>query len=191
MLGRTEDEIRNAVWVTPRYFTPEQKYRHHGHSIQAKGTEGGEAIQHVFDRIYRILDEEGPFDGILGNSEGATIAATFLIDYLGKVANNEREPYLRCAVFMSGGAPYTADGRGVYLADEHGQMITVPTCHIIGYNDSVIDSAVALYHLCDEDSATIVDHGKGHMVPHDERSSTLMVKGIRDLITNCSAGGSP
>lgn len=179
----TEDGFRNAVWTTPRYFTPEQKHHHLRHSIQSKGTE---AIRQVLDRIYRIMDEEGPFDGIMGNSEGATVAASFLIDYLQKVANHEREPQLKCGVFMSGGAPYTADGRGVYLADVHGQMITIPTCHIIGYNDSLIDSAITLYHLCEEDSATIVDHGKGHMVPHDEKSSKLMIKGIRDIIAYSS-----
>ena len=87
---------------------------------------------------------------------------------------------------MSGSAPFTADGKNVLLADEHGQVITIPTCHIIGWNDSVVDVAVALYHLCNEDSATVVDHGKGHMVPHDETSSRIMIKGIRDLITCCS-----
>ena len=187
MLGATEEEIRNAVWETPRYFTPEQKYHQFRHSVESKGTE---AIQQVLDRIYRILDEEGPFDGIIGNSEGATIAATFLIDYLQRVAKKNRQADLKCAVFMSGGAPFTADGKDVLLADEHGQVITIPTCHIIGWNDSVVDGAIALYHLCNEDSATVVDHGKGHMVPHDEASSRIMVKGIRDLIACCSGENS-
>ena len=186
LLGMTEDEIRNVIWDTPRYLTPEQQLQHLRHSIRARA-KGADAIRQVLDRIYRIMDEEGPFDGILGNSEGATVAATFLVDYLQKVAKNEREPELRCAVFISGGAPFTADGKDVLLADEKGQLITIPTCHIIGWNDSVIDGSVALYHLCDEDSAFIVDHGKGHMVPHDEDSCKIMVKGIRDLILSCSA----
>ena len=176
--------MRNGVWKTPRYFTPEQKYHLFRHSVQSKDPE---ALQRVLDRIYRIVDEQGPFDGIIGNSEGATIAATFLVDHLQKVAKKERRADLRCAVFISGGPPYTKDGKDVLLADERGQMITIPTCHIIGWNDSVIDSALALYHLCDEDSATIVDHGKGHLVPHDEDSSRIMIKGIRDLIACCSA----
>lgn len=33
----------------------------------------------MLDRIYRIVDEGGPFDEIFANSEGATIAATFLV----------------------------------------------------------------------------------------------------------------
>ena len=183
--GMTEDEIRQVVWDTPRYFTPEQKFQHLRQSMRAGG-KGTDAIRQVLDRIYRIMDEEGPFDGILGNSEGATVGATFLIDYLQKVAKNEHKPDLRCAVFISGGPPYTADGKDVILAGEDGPIITIPTCHIIGWNDTVIDGSVALYHLCDEDLATIVDHGKGHMVPHDEKSSGIMAKGMRDLIACCS-----
>ena len=188
MLGMTEDEIGQVVWETPPYFTPEQKLQRLRQSMRAR-SQGTEAIRQVLDRIYRIMEEEGPFDGILGISEGATVAATFLIDYLQKVAKNELKAELRGAIFISGGPPYTADGKDVVLADENGQMISIPTCHIIGCNDAVIDGCVALYHLCDEDSATIVDHGKGHMVPRDEHSLGIMAKGMRDLITCCSAKG--
>ena len=183
----TEEEIQHAVWKSPQYLTPEQKYRSIRHSTRPKGTK---AIEEFFDRIYRIADEEGPFDGILGNSEGAIMAATFLIDYVRKVASKERIPFLKCAVFMGGGAPWTANGKDVLLADEHGQIINIPTCHILGYNDSFVDHSVALYHLCEEDSATIVDHGKGHMVPHDERSSKIMIRAIRNLIASCSTSSS-
>ena len=187
-LGMTENEVDQVVWETPQYFTPEQKHQHLRQSIRARSG-GTDAVRQALDRIYRIMDEEGPFDGILGFSEGATVAATFLIDYLQRVAKNEQKAELRGAVFISGGPPYTADGKDVALADEKGQMITIPTCHIIGCNDTVIDGCVALYHVCDENSATIVDHGKGHMVPHDEKSLGIMAKGMRDLIACCSAKG--
>ena len=68
--------LRNTVWETTRYFTPEQKYHQFCHSVRSKGTD---AIQQVLDRIYRIVDEGGPFDGIFANSEGATIVANFLV----------------------------------------------------------------------------------------------------------------
>ena len=179
----TDEEIRNLIWDTPRHFTPEQKFQHLRLSIKGKGNDG---IRHVLDRIYGIVDEEGPFDGILGLSEGAGIAATFLIDNMQKAARNERKVDLKCAIFMSAGcAPFTSDSQDVYLADEYGQIITIPTCHIFGWNDNMLDSAIALYHLCDEDSATIVDHGKGHGVPQDADSSRIMIKGIRDLIACC------
>lgn len=186
LLNMTEDEARQVVLDTPRYFTPEQRFQHLRQSIRGR-SKGTEAIQQVLHRIYCIMDEEGPFNGILGYSEGATVVATFLVDYLPRVAKNEHKPDLKCAVFISGGPPFTADGKDVILADENGQVIDIPTCHIIGWNDTVVDGSIALYHLCDEDMATIVDHGKGHMVPHDEKSSGIMAKGMRDLIAGCSA----
>lgn len=151
------------------------------HLVQTLKPESTDFVQEVLDRLHTIVDKEGPFDGILGNSEGATLAATFLVDCLRKSQN----PF-KCAIFMSGNAPYFPDGTGLFLADDYGQLITIPTCHIIGYNDSLIDAAVALYHLCDQDAATIVDHGKGHMVPRDPKSSKVMIKGIRDTIARAS-----
>ena len=118
------------------------------------------------------------------------MVATFLIDYERKVASKEGILFLKCAVFMSSSAPYTADGKGVLLADEHGQIINIPTCHILGYNYSFVDYSVALYHLCEEDSTAIVDHGKGHMVPHDKRSSKIMIRTIWKVITSCATSSS-
>ena len=160
-------------------MTPEQKYRRVAQSLRLESTTG---IQTVFDRLYHVLDNEGPFDGIIGNSEGASVAAAFIVDYLKRYARKEVQQSLQCAVFMSGGPPPFSDGTGYFLADEHGQIITMPTCHIMAYNDPMIDGVVALHHLCDQASATIVDHGRGHLVPRDPRSSKLIIKGIRDLI---------
>ena len=176
---RTIDAISNA----PQRLTPEQKYREMVHSLRPEGTN---FVQTIFDRLYHVLDSDGPFDGIIGNSEGACVAAAFVIDYLRRCAKKEIQESLKCAVFMSGGPPIFLDGSGFILADEYGQIITMPTCHIVGYNDSLIDGAVALYHLCDEASATIVDHGRGHLVPRDPFSSKLIIKGIRDLIARAT-----
>ena len=182
--GRTDQDFLDTIWNAPHWLTPEQKYRELVHSLRPESTDISRTI---FDRLYRVLDNDGPFDGIMGNSEGAGVAATFVVDYLRKCAKKEIRDTLKCAVFMSGCPPSFSDRSGFFLADEYGQIITMPTCHIIGYNDSLIDGAVALYHLCDQASATIVDHGRGHLVPRDPFSSKLMIKGIRDLIVRATA----
>ena len=175
----TDQDFYDQIWNAPDHLTPEQKYRELVRSLRPESTHNG---QRMGDRLYRILVNDGPFDGIIGNSEGASIAAAFVIDYLQKCARKEIQGSLKCAVFMSGGPPPLLDGTGFILADEHGQIITIPTCHIIGYNDPLIAGVLALYHICDQASATIVDHGNGHGVPRDPISSRLMIKGIRDLI---------
>ena len=177
--GRREDEVFDGILNAPDTSTPEQKYRE---LVQSLGPKRTGSFQDCLNRIYGVLENDGPFDGIIGNSEGATAAATFVVDYLRRCARKEVDDSLKCAVFMSGGPPVLSDGSGLFLADEYGQMINMPTCHIIGYNDSMIDGAIALYHLCDEASATIVDHGRGHLVPRDPFSSKLIIQGIRGLI---------
>lgn len=181
--GKPDHEFFDAVWNAPHRLTPEQKYRELVQSLRPESTK---IVQTVFDRLYHVLDHDGPFDGIIGNSEGASVAAAFIVDYLRKCARNEIQKSLKCAVFMSGGPAPFSDGSGFFFADEHGQVITMPTCHIIAYNDSMIDGAVALYHLCDQASATIVDHGRGHLVPRDPKSSSIMINGIRDLIVRAT-----
>ena len=177
--GTSNLHFHDAFWNTSYRSTPEQKYREVTQTLCLQGTN---TIQTVLDRLYRILDDEGPFDGIIGNSEGAVMAATFIIDYLKKCERKEVRQSLQCAVFISGGAPPFPNGSGFFLADEVGQIISVPTCHIMAYNDPLVDTVIALHHLCDQASATIVDHGRGHLVPRDPRSSKLIIKGVRDLI---------
>jgi Serine hydrolase (FSH1) len=178
--GETNNEFLQMLITMPPSLTPEQKFRY---LLQRRQLGDTPSTQNVLDRLYQIIDEEGPFEGIMGLSEGGAMAATFLVDYFRRELHRSSPLPLKCAVFLSGQAPCTTDGKTLVLADEFGQIIPIPTCHIIGYNDPLIDSSVALYHLCDEKSASIVDHGKGHMPPRDPESCELMAKGIRDVIT--------
>jgi hypothetical protein len=86
----------------------------------------------------------------------------------------------KCAIFFAGWPPVRiADGRvKTLLADEHDEMIDIPTCHVVGCNDPYIDGAVALYDMCDEDMAILFDHGKGHTVPRDETTVGELAKTI-------------
>lgn len=57
-------------------------------------------------------------------------------------------------------------------------MIVVPTCHIIGVNDPFVDASMALYGVCDPDTAIMFDHGKGHTVPRDAKTVSELVEVI-------------
>ena len=179
-VGEANNEFLQTMIRIPPSLTPEQKLRY---LVQQRQFGGTPSVREVLDRLYQIIDEEGPFEGIMGLSEGGMVAATFLVDYFRRGVHQTSPLPLKCAVFMGGQAPCTTDGKDLILADEFGEVISIPTCHIIGYNDPLVDSSMALYHLCDEKSAAIVDHGKGHMPPRDTASCELIAKGIRDVIT--------
>lgn len=70
----------------------------------------------------------------------------------------------------------------VLLSDQNQDVIDIPTLHIVGCSDPYILGAVALYNMCDEDSAELFDHGKGHTVPRDARTIKELCDAIDRLI---------
>ena len=89
---------------------------------------------------------------------------------------------IQCAVFFAGWPPVRLANGNVQcvLADECDDVIDVPTCHIVGCNDPYIQGAMALYSMCDEDSAALFDHGKGHTVPRDATTIRELAAAIGD-----------
>ena len=74
------------------------------------------------------------------------------------------------------------DKVNVLLADECDVVLDVPTCHIVGCKDPYIDGAMALYSMCDEDTAVLFDHGQGHTVPRDRRTVEELTAVIRNTV---------
>jgi hypothetical protein len=77
-----------------------------------------------------ILEDEGPFDGIIGYSEGATVAATFLLTEQERAAEEGRAPRIKFAVFFAGWPPVRPDADQMVLCDETDLVLQVPSCHV-------------------------------------------------------------
>lgn len=78
--------------------------------------------------IYEAIERSGPFDGVIGYSEGATVAATLLLCEKAKAAGERRG--LRCGIFFMGWPPMDPEGFSLVLEDESPWSIDVPTCHV-------------------------------------------------------------
>lgn len=89
-----------------------------------------ESAEEAMDYLYDIMETEGPFDGIIGYSEGATVAATLLLHEQKRFEDEGRQPMFKCAVFFAGWPPMRPELDGLVLADETDLTITIPTCHI-------------------------------------------------------------
>ncbi|KAL1597187.1 hypothetical protein SLS60_008769 [Paraconiothyrium brasiliense] len=85
---------------------------------------------HTLQYLYDLMEKEGPFDGIVGYSEGATIAGTLLLHEQLLQENHGRTPMFKFALFFGGWPPMKPTLDGIVLADESELMIDVPTCHI-------------------------------------------------------------
>ncbi|RAH75856.1 hypothetical protein BO86DRAFT_423607 [Aspergillus japonicus CBS 114.51] len=65
----------------------------------------------ALEQLEAFLVTEGPFDGILAFSQGAQLAASFLIAAAGSSSSSSSSSFpgarsIRCAIFLSGGIPY-------------------------------------------------------------------------------------
>ncbi|KAF3481105.1 uncharacterized protein GIQ15_03864 [Arthroderma uncinatum] len=66
----------------------------------------GSSITQVEDELLRLIEDQGPFDGVLGYSGGAAIAAQLLIrDRRENPSKLPHERIFRWAVFINGGTP--------------------------------------------------------------------------------------
>ncbi|KAL8763351.1 MAG: hypothetical protein Q9184_000822 [Pyrenodesmia sp. 2 TL-2023] len=118
-----------------------------------------QACDYVEQQVEQHVD--GPFDGVLGFSEGASVAASLML----RRAAQSKVPMFKFAIFCCAVMTFRFDGKGAILADERPERINVPTLHIVGARDPAHLSSMTLYHLCDPQLAALYDHGKGHTIP--------------------------
>jgi len=139
----------------------------------------------ALDALYRTMDEFGPFDGVLGYSEGATIAATLLLDERQRCRAAGTEPSLKCAIFFAGWPPLMLDRDHLVLADTDHEVIDAPTLHVIGSNDPYLAGVMALFNVCDSDSRIMFDRGQGHIIVRDEKTLKELAVEVHELIREC------
>lgn len=131
--------------------------------------------QHVLD--FAKNSDLGPFDGLLGFSEGASAVANVLID-----CGQSRSPRpFKFAILICGAPPFRPGNGDPYLADAVGQIISTPTLHILGAKDPGRRGGLALYNLCINGTASLYDHGKGHEIPRVPAVTRKMAMVIRDI----------
>lgn len=65
------------------------------------------ALREAYDDLAAIIDDEGPFDGVLGFSQGASMAAGFLVEQ--ERRRPGKAPPFRFAIFMSSVAAFSSD----------------------------------------------------------------------------------
>lgn len=71
------------------------------------------AVQNALSRVLKIMEEDGPYDGVIGFSQGAALAATLILHQ-----QTSLDCAFKFAIFLSGHLPYSPDKRfGINLAD--------------------------------------------------------------------------
>lgn len=143
-------------------------------------------IHDAFEHINREVAEKGPFDAVMGFSQGAALAAAILVHHT--KTNPTSPPPFRAAVFLCGGSPWESSGLEYVTPKQDEFPITIPTAHIVGKLDPLYPESMQLFHLCEPANAAFYDHGSKHMVPFDQKNTDAMVKTIEDTIAKAMRG---
>lgn len=135
----------------------------------------------ALDDLEVFVREEGPFDGVIGFSQGATLASALLLRHLGSSSGGldapwtpkVNDPPFKCAVFLSGYSPL--DWTCMHTQHMQGCTISIPTAHVWGVNErGDFGGPAALKQLCDPQTGYFHEHRGGHEVPGAKNKKDLV-----------------
>jgi hypothetical protein len=121
-------------------------------------------------------------DGIAAYSEGTVIASTLILDEARLYELTGRPRSIKYAIFFNGWPPLRLGSCEILLADTCEEEIDVPTCHVVGADDPYLAGAMGLFNICDQDTAMLFDHGKGHTIPRDKQTLLELAEVVRGLV---------
>ncbi|KAL4937236.1 hypothetical protein BDV06DRAFT_203330 [Aspergillus oleicola] len=180
MNGRLDSDCEPEL----KCIVPPPFYNHYPRDISP-----GSDLQNAIQYTQRIISREGPFDAVMGFSQGAALAYSLLEhDYTTRKqteteTGSSGSPLFKAAVFICAGMPYDLSGKeSASLPSEGGYVVTIPTAHIVGKQDALFEQGRKLYGLCEPSQAELYDHGGKHMIPFDAERSEDMVRVIERVI---------
>lgn len=145
-----------------------------------------ESIQNAYEELLEIIDDEGPFDGLLGFSHGGSFLAESLARYARDNPATEVERLARCAVFINSFPPFRNDPDQNPIIDYEllKYFPKIPTLHVVGTSDFVHGYSTILYEKLHQKAPTLtglVTHSKGHEIPRDPKVLDKVVAGFEKL----------
>ncbi|KAF2110223.1 dihydrofolate reductase [Lophiotrema nucula] len=172
-----------------------------------------EGIEQGLAHLASILQKEGPFDGVVGFSQGGAMAGmlasllepgrregfealypkggmrypeSFEADtgYVEEVIH----PQLKFAVSYSG---FAARGVDLYKGF-YDPKITTPMLHFLGTLDAVVEEtrSLALVEACDKSEGRVVYHPGGHFLPSSQKAYVSALIGfMKEVLHAADEGG--
>ncbi|KJZ74780.1 hypothetical protein HIM_05897 [Hirsutella minnesotensis 3608] len=176
-------DIKSKLDDFPTGDTPEETIRtfKEAHGAMPYTKDG---LLKFLDHMFETLDGDPDIQGIIGFSEGAAAAASLILEEKRRYDTAGIPRQIKCGVFFSGWPPLALgeNDLALALADTTEDRIDVPTCHVIGSDDPYLDGAMALYNVCEEDSAILFDHGTGHFIPRDQSTLSDLCSVVASLV---------
>lgn len=132
-------------------------------------------LDQAFKAVTDSISEHGPYDGVLGFSQGAGFAGV-LCKHIQNL--HQSQPPLRFAILYAGFRLKPQEHQHYYDTE-----ITTPTLHIVGSLDTVVseERTNALFEVCDESKRTFLSHPGGHFVPNGKDMVTKLIGWVQNL----------
>lgn len=140
-----------------------------------------DSVNLTLEYVRNIIEEEGPFHGVIGASEGASAAATVLLNELQISQATGHPSAMQCGIFFVAVPALQKDGKAWFLSDDSDERITAHTCHIHGEWDPLISMSKALYNSCEPSLRKLITHQKGHVIPHEKELMAEVADFVRGL----------
>lgn len=115
-------------------------------------------LEEALETVAQALDRLGPFDGLLGFSQGAALAA--FVCALGQ-AGDPRFPLPRFIILVSGFCPRGLGHKEPILQSP----VSLPSLHVFGDTDRVIPSQESMQLASRFLGAVTLTHSGGHFIP--------------------------
>ncbi len=126
------------------------------------------------------IKENGPYDGLLGFSQGAGVISALLGgDSPEQLREINHGQDLRFAVVAATFMVEDTNNNHAKFYHDHND-ISIPTCHIYGLSDTLVpkERSIKMLDFCVPEKTTIIEHEGGHQFP----SKSAYVTSIIDFI---------
>ena len=161
--------------------SPEEGVRKAWHAFAGRD---GNVADLMVEYARNVIEEEGPFHGVIGGSEGGGAAATVLFDQLELARESGKPCTMQCGIFFVSTPAFRPHGKGLLLCDDGDDRIRVPTCHVFSESDELSWMSQACANACQDKGKTFVLHKAGHTIPHTKK---LMVD-VADFVRRVKKG---
>ena len=143
----------------------------------------------------QIIVEEGPFDGILGFSQGASLAVGILLEEAASQtaaaaatatagAGRGLPPHQSFTFAMLFSTAGLAELPGTNTSSSKRKKLDVPSLHVTGMEDGYFEASKAVTTLWQPGKATTLVHQQGHVVPRDARTTQQIVDAVEALLVD-------
>lgn len=149
-----------------------------------------QSIREAYEMVDEVIEEDGPFDGVIGFSHGGALAHGLMVRH--ELQRPHDPPLFRCAIFFNSMPPLFRadkdDANGVagpcIIYDKlalQNSVCGVLSLHVVGQKDFAYEHSMALYKGWEPNSAMLIVHERGHVIPSDVKTVRLIAKEIREM----------